>query len=272
MLKSLEYINLIKNIINQAKHTYALNPRNITYINNDNGENLELKIPISLFINTLSCLIRGETIIFSKMKAREARDQENKLIKEIDETECQIDSDPDHSNDKLQKLENLNKTELRTDKLKGHQIRSRYQHFKDWEKPSKYFLNLEKKNYINKNIIELIDKKTFSDFSEILKEQALFYLELFTSKGSKLEEHTRYTHLLDNLPTISENTKIETDAEITLEEVEESIKNSKNNKAPGPDGFSNEFFKVFSHQLKHWILRLFKESIDVKLLKPYWKV
>ena len=70
--------------------------------------------------------------------------------------------------------------------------------------------------------------------------------------------------MLDNLPTTSENTKIETDAEITLEEVEESIKNTKNNKAPSPDGFSNEFFKVFSHQLKHWILRLFKESIDVK--------
>ena len=120
------------------------------------------------------------------MKAREARDQENKLIKEIDETECQIDSDPDHSNDKLQKLENLNKTltELCTDKLKGHQIRSRYQHFKDWEKPSKYFLNLEKKNYINENIIELIEKnnKIISDFSEILKEQAFFYQELFTSK------------------------------------------------------------------------------------------
>ena len=157
-------------------------------------------------------------------------------------------------------------TDLRTDKLKGHQIRSRYQHLKDWEKPSKYFLNLEKKKYINKNIIELIDEnnKIINDSSKILKEQASFYETLFSSKGSKIEEHTRYNHLLDNLPTISENTKLEIDAEITLEEVEESIKNSKNNKAPGPDGFSNEFFKVFSYHLKHWILRLFKESSDLQ--------
>ena len=31
-------------------------------------------------------------------------------------------------------------------------IRSRDQLNKDWEKPSKYFLNLEKRNYINKSI------------------------------------------------------------------------------------------------------------------------
>ena len=50
---------------------------------------------------------------------------------------------------------------------------------------------------------------------------------------------------------------------IKLKELEDSINTSKNNKAPGPDGFSNEFFKVFSHELKHWILRLFNESIEL---------
>ena len=45
------------------------------------------------------------------------------------------------------KLEELDKEliEHRENKLKGHQIRSRANLVKDWEKPSKYFLNLEKK-------------------------------------------------------------------------------------------------------------------------------
>ena len=45
--------------------------------------------------------------------------------------------------------------------------------------------------------------------------------------------------------------------------MEDCIKTSKINKAPGPDGFSNEFFKVFSHELKHWILRLLNESLEL---------
>ena len=42
--------------------------------------------------------------------------------------------------------------------------------------------------------------------------------------------------------------------------MEKVIKTSKNNKAPGPDGFSNEFFKFFEPELKFWILKAYKES------------
>ena len=42
--------------------------------------------------------------------------------------------------------------------------------------------------------------------------------------------------------------------------MENVIKTSKNNKAPGPDGFSNEFFKFFEPELKFWILKAYKES------------
>ena len=47
------------------------------------------------------------------------------------------------------------------------------------------------------------------------------------------------------------------DSDITIDELEYAIKHSKLNKAPGPDGFSNEFFKTFSHELIHWIFRAY---------------
>ena len=40
-----------------------------------------------------------------------------------------------------------------------------------------------------------------------------------------------------------------------------AIKSSKLNKAPGPDGFSNEFFEIFLEELKTWIFRYFNEAI-----------
>ena len=57
------------------------------------------------------------------------------------------------------KLNSLNKQyqTLRDHRMKGHQIRSRAELSANWEKPSRFFLNLEKRNYLNKNITELLD-------------------------------------------------------------------------------------------------------------------
>ena len=46
----------------------------------------------------------------------------------------------------------------------------------------------------------------------------------------------------------------------TIAELEFAIKSAKLNKAPGPDGFSNEFFKYFIDELSTWIFRYFESS------------
>ena len=48
----------------------------------------------------------------------------------------------------------------------------------------------------------------------------------------------------------------------TISDLESAIRSSKLNKAPGPDGFSNEFFKYFCEELKFWIFRYFNEGIE----------
>ena len=58
------------------------------------------------------------------------------------------------------------------------------------------------------------------------------------------------------------NIKEKSESEIKIEEIEKVIKDSKNNKAPGPDGFSNECFKFFITELKYWLLKAYKESKD----------
>ena len=156
------------------------------------------------------CQIRGESIKKIKRESRLKKEQETSLINQITVLERKIDKNPENKRIYLNDLEQLNNEliELRSVKLKGHQIRSRYQHYKEWEKPSKYFLNLEKKNYLNKNISELITKNKIiiNDSKSILKEQASFYRDLFSTRGNKINEQTRYSHLLENLPTIALDT------------------------------------------------------------------
>ena len=107
-------------------------------------------------------------------------------------------------------------------------------------------MNLEKRNHVNKNIPSLIDGDTeITDSAKILKLQREFYADLYSSKETIPLNDSKYAHLLHNLPKLSEIDKNKLESSYSLEELQFSIKASKLNKAPGPDGYSNEFLSIF---------------------------
>ena len=65
---------------------------------NSDGAHLELNISDGLYLDTLLCQIKGETIKFFKKIARENRTFENKLIENISSIEKSIDYDEDLTN------------------------------------------------------------------------------------------------------------------------------------------------------------------------------
>lgn len=75
---------------------------------------------------------------------------------------------------------------------------------------------------------------------------------------------------LDNLenPTIDCDRVKELDAPLSLEELLLSIKAMQSNKAPGPDGFTVEFFKKFGDKLAPLLLQMYNESLENGLLPP----
>lgn len=82
-----------------------------------------------------------------------------------------------HFEDKHNELE-----EIRTTRLKGQCIRSKANWIDQGEKPTKYFANLESRNYINKQIL-VIEKENGSiirNQQEILSETKKFYESLYT--------------------------------------------------------------------------------------------
>ena len=60
------------------------------------------------------------------------------------------------------------------------------------------------------------------------------------------------THKLKQL---RDTTRDSIETENTLTKLEDGIHNGKVNKAPGPDGVSNEFIKYSIEEVKCWILR-----------------
>ena len=276
-LENQDYLNMVRKEINLAKATYALPIYHPEYVEKNIGTDLEININDALFLDTLLCQIRGETIKFSKKQARENRIHENKLIESIETIEKSIDSNSDLTNRQvLSDYLDSKKEELeqwRETKLNGAMIRSRATINSQWEKPSRFFLNLEKKNFLNKSIPELIDQNgdTHTDIEEIMEMQHTFYSDLFTAKRTTPITDSKYDYLTTNIPKLPDNHRILMDSDITIDELEYAIKHSKLNKAPGPDGFSNEFFKTFSHELIHWIFRAYTHSIKIDTLSNHIK-
>ena len=89
-----------------------------------------------------------------------------------------------------------------------------------------------------------------------------FYQDLYSSKNTIPLDNSKYSHLLANLPKISEHKKVELDQPYSIDELISAIKSSKLNKAPGPDGYSNEFFKYFLQELNIWLFRYFNEALS----------
>ena len=89
---------------------------------------------------------------------------------------------------RIEQLEvlNIELALIRDERITGAQIRARSIKLNEGEKPSSYFLSLEKANYINKTMLEIHDLKDnlVKDRKGILKAQKDFYQKLYTEGNS----------------------------------------------------------------------------------------
>ena len=109
---------------------------------------------------------------------------------------------------------------------------------------SKYFCNLENRNYVSKymNSIENKDGLILENQEDILNETKNYFSKLYSFKEV---ESINLENLFSNsdTPKLSEEIKKSLDQKFTHTEMQESLKRMKNNKSPGNDGFTAEFYK-----------------------------
>ncbi len=160
--------------------------------------------------------------------------------------------------DKL--IKNLNN--LYKEKDDGYLIRSKIKWVEEGEKSTKFFFNLEKSRQSNNVIRQIKDKNNVlqTEDSEILKATSEFYKNLFTSRNIDPVKINKYLDETNFENKLTEKQKQECDNEISEEEFNKVIKNLKNEKSPGCDGLTPEFYKAFWIDIKDIYIEMIKET------------
>ena len=85
-----------------------------------------------------------------------------------------------------------------------------------------------------------MEKKIYES-KDIIKEIEVFYERLYSERQV---EDCKILDMTQNIPMLTLQEKTSLEGEITLTEANFALKNVKNYKSPGSDGFTADFFKV----------------------------
>ena len=262
LLQDENYVKLVKNCILSVIQQY--NNPNYPYTEG-NYDTCNFTIDFQTLLEMLKLEIRGKTIRYSSKLKHNLNNEINKLQAEINILQEQVDIYIAVPNERMEenliskqeRLENLRKP-----KIEGAMLRSRCQYYEDGEKPTKYFCGLEKRNYESKliNMLE-IDGQYIRSETDILREQQIYYQTLYSDKHLENADNKLSQFLNDqNVIPLSNEARESCEGLITLEEIKDVLKNMKNSKTPGCDGFPVEFYKFFWNDISFFLLKCFNES------------
>ena len=255
LLKDQEYVKIVKKVIEEVKNQYAENDQPSEEISN---KDIKFSINDQLFLEVLLMEIRGKTISYATYKKKKIDKTEQNLIQEINILE------QNNFNSTLLEEKREELKELRIKKLEGLKIRSRAKWIEQGEKVTKYFCNFENRNYVSKNMPNLYKKDGFktTNQNEILEEVGLFYETLYEYR-SVVEVDLNQILDQTDIPKLNKSETDNLEGIITKEEALSSLKNMKNNKSPGSDGFTIEFFKFFWRDFGDFIVRAINNSFEL---------
>ena len=253
LLKDKEYVDCINKKIDSVILQYCLPVYNTENVLNIDKSQLQFIIDDQLFLETLLMEIRGETISFSTYKAKTKCIREDSIKKEISYIENNLN---ETNKDRLSSLQ-LELETLRKERLNGSFIRSRSNWIDNREKVTNYFCNLEKQHVASKTMhyIEKEDGIHIFDQKEILKETKQFYENLYTEPNNVVDFDLSEQLAGCSVKTINENQKKDIEGLLQYNEVTDTLKNMKNDKSPGNDGFTSIFYKLFWNKIGHFVVK-----------------
>ena len=263
LLFNSDFVTEANNKILAIQKQYAAPVYNLEKIDEVDLETFETIINPQLFLEMILLELRSLSISFSsnlkKMDNNNEKAIENE-IKVLENSTSNIESNYD-------KITNL-KTELQTireKRLRGTLIRSRARWVEEGEKPSRYFLNLENRNFVSKRMRSIINSKgeEIENPSQIRNEVFNFYKDLYASREESIENVDLNILLENTTPKLSDFEALSLEGPILHEEASKILKDMKNNKSPGSSGFTSEFFKFFWNKLGHIVVKSINYSFSI---------
>ena len=263
LLHDKTYIDLINDTILEIKKQYAVPIYNTENIKNINDEELQFTINDQLFFEVLLLEIRGKTIAYASYKKKQNEKEEKELQLNI----SQMENKANLTQEQIENLEykKILLQEYREKKIRGMIVRSRLQWLEDGERPSRYFCNLENRNFSSKKMCFLINDNgdPIFDQKDILNETKFFYQNLYKKMNIV---PVNLNNIIFNQPKLSDLEKETLEGKIHYQEALSIVNNMKNNKSPGNSGFTSEFYKTFFNKIGHFLVRSINCGFDTGIL------
>ena len=208
--------------------------------------------------------IRKFSISFSKRKAKEKREKIAELESKLKEFEENLNNVENLEQYKLYKTE---LSEFYDDISNGIKIRSKCNWYEFGEKSNKFFLNLEK-HRATQNVVRKIISKD-QEITELPKINNIifeFYQNLFSEKQYPDEDHLNNILSSIDIPSLNNEEMLSCEGELTEQEIFSALLSFKNNKSPGNDGLTKEFYHCFWEDIKDIFMNSLSESKKLKQL------
>ena len=210
---------------------------------------------------------------YGAKKKKEENREKTRLEGEISKIKGEINESSDESETEnlyselfcAEKLLN----DLLNKNLEGIIIRAKLQWVEQGEKSTRYFMGLEKSNQGKKSLLNILNdqNQTMKTQKGIEEHTVKFYKNLFSSRSPGQADIDQYLNST-NMNVIPEDLSDWLDRDITLEEMDEVVKGFANNKSPGSDGLTAEFYKHFWGDIRETLHKVFEEAIVEGSLSP----
>lgn len=234
------------------------------------AENSTPDISPSTLWESAKAFIRGAIISYTSAQKKKALQRQLELEETLNEIEIQFKRSPNKH--LLKRLEATRSAlnQILTQKAESHIFFARHRLFESGNKPGRLLARLACGRVESNIVPSLLDKHGTRHFkaTEVNKIMKSFYADLYSSDCSASLENRR--KFLDKMefPSLSENQQELLCRPITEEEVSDTINTLQGGKAPVPDGFGPDFYKIFSKVLVGPLTNMYMDCFEKGCLPP----
>ena len=175
--------------------------------------------------------------------------------------------DKDPSNTRNKDLYNKINNEIKSIEAEEAKIRSKAQWREEGETSSEYFCSLEKRRGANKSmrsVQRLKDAPIVTGTGDMLKETRQFYVDLYTEEGMGKSAQDMMLNKIKTKLTDEQAQLCE--GEVSYDEITQAVSQTLNDRSPGTDGLTYEFYKSFWQLLGKDLVKVFNHSFENKEL------
>ena len=200
---------------------------------------------------------------YAKEKAHKRRQELMQIEISLRQAEERLATDTSEPN--LEILEDLKmKYDSHLDYIaKGAIIRSRANWYEKGEKNNKYFLGLESHRGTKSCIRKLLssDGNLITNPLKIMKEIEKFYSDLYAADDDTVYESNPFVQETEN-PKLSDDMRNICEGKLSTKECFDCLQTFENNKSPGNDGLTVEFYKTFWNSIGNLLVDSLNHSYE----------